>query len=80
MGATVQPLMNISGHRSATASVDVAVHAVVGDVELAVGEPLRERCLRPVEDLGEGFRPRQALGLGRPERQAVSFGLVVEGG
>ena len=23
MGATVQPLMNISGHRSATASVDV---------------------------------------------------------
>ena len=35
----------------AVAGLDVAVEAVVGDVELAVVEPLRERRVRPVEHL-----------------------------
>ena len=38
----------VDGDAVTVACLDVAVHAVVGDVELAVGEPLRERCLRPV--------------------------------
>ena len=62
----------VDGDPVTVACLDVAVHAVVGDVELAVGEPLRERSLRPVEDLGEGFRPRQALGLGRPSGVSLS--------
>src|SRR5207253_4666475 len=44
----------------------VAVEAVVGDVELAADEPLRERRL-PVEDALEGRHPAQQSGHLAPE-------------
>jgi hypothetical protein len=62
----------------AVAGRDVAVEAVVRDVELAVGEPLRERRVRPVEHLGERGVPVQAPGLLGPEAVAVGIRLRVE--
>ena len=56
--------------------LDVAVHAVVGDVELAADEPLGERRL-PVEHLVPALRPREPVGLLGPERLAVGVGAVV---
>ena len=41
----------------AVAGLDVAVEAVVGDVEGAVGEPPSERGVDPVEGLGERLVP-----------------------
>ena len=66
----------MDGDPVAVAGLDVAVDAVVGDVELAADEPLGERRLRPVQHLGERCRPRQPVGLLRPERQPVLLGLV----
>ncbi len=51
--------------------LDVAVHAVVRHVELAADEPLRERLVRPVQNLGPALRPAQPLGLLLPEREPV---------
>ncbi len=62
----------------AVALLDVAVHAVVGDVELAADEPLRDRCAGPVQHLVERRLPGQPLGLSAPERQPVRVGLVVQ--
>ena len=41
----------VERHAIAVAGLDVAVDAVVGDVELAADEPLGERRVRPVEHL-----------------------------
>ena len=65
-------------HPIAVAGLDVAVDAVVGDVELAADEPLGERRLRPVQYLVERGVPGQPVGLLRPERQPVGLGLAVE--
>ena len=62
-------------HPVPVARLDVSVDAVVGDVELAADEPLRDGGFRPVEDLVERGVPGQSVGLFRPECQAVFFGL-----
>ena len=53
----------------AVARVDVAVHAVHRDVELAADEPLRVRRL-PVEHLGPVLSPSAARGPGAPRTRA----------
>jgi hypothetical protein len=57
----------------AVARFDVPVEAVVGDVERAIREPLRERGSRPVEHLCERRVPVQLARLLRPE---VSGALI----
>ncbi len=60
----------------AQALFDVAVQAVVGDVELAVLEPLEERRVALVEHLGERLLPADELaGLAGPEALVVGLGL-----
>ncbi len=61
----------------AVPGLDVPVHAVVGDVEFAVGEPLGERSVGPIERLGGLLGPAQALRLGRPEGEPVFGGRRV---
>ena len=56
---------------------DVAVEAVVRDVEPAADEPLRERQV-PVEDLRPLLLPIEGQRLTGPEALPVAFGLVVE--
>ena len=63
--------------RSPLPGLDVPVHAVVGDVELAVREPLGERRVRPVERLGRLRGPGQPAGLLGPEAEPVRLGLLV---
>ena len=70
----------VVGDLVAQAALDVAVDAVVGDVELAAGEPLRERQL-PFERLVERLRPVDPLaGALRPERLEVGLRLGVQVG
>ncbi len=63
----------------AVARFDVPIEAVVCDVQLSVGEPFRERGVRPVEHLGEGSVPVQFTRLIGPEALAVRCGALVEG-
>ena len=67
-GAGVAGLaLEVDGDPVAVAGLDVAVDAVVGDVELAADEPLRERRVVPVEGALEVLRPRDAAcGPARP--------------
>src|SRR5690606_21847658 len=68
----------VDGDAVAVARLDVAVEAVVGDIQLAVVEPLRERRVRPVEDPSEGLAPaEQVAGLLAPEALAVGCGALV---
>src|SRR3712207_564230 len=60
------------------AVLDVPVHAVVGDVELAADEPLGEGRVAPVEDLVPLLGPGEPAALLRPEREAVLRGRVVD--
>ena len=70
----------VVGDLVAEARLDVPVDAVVGDVELAAGEPLRERQI-PLERRVERLRPGQPLArLRGPERLVVGLRLVVQGG
>ena len=68
--------LEVDGDAVAVAGLDVAVDAVVGDVELPVDEPLRERRVRPVEGLGGLGGPGQTAGLLGPEAQPVGLGLL----
>ncbi len=68
----------VDGDPVAVAGLDVAVHAVVGDVELAADKPLRERRVRPVQYLFERGLPAQPVGLLGPETEPVSLGRVVQ--
>ena len=61
----------------AVAGLDVPVDAVVGDVELAADEPLRERGVASPAPGPELLRPVQPVGLLGPERLAVGVGPVV---
>jgi hypothetical protein len=65
-------------HAVAVARLDMAVEAVVGDVELAVGEPLREGRVGPVEYLGERRVPVECVRLRRPERISVAGRLGIQ--
>ena len=70
----------VVGDLVAEAALDVPVDAVVGDVELAAGEPLRERQV-PFERRLERRRPVEPLARPlRPERLEVGLGLGVEVG
>ncbi len=61
--------------------IEVAVEAVVGEVELSVGEPLEERRLGLVQGLGRLLEPRKArLGLAEPETERVGSGALVDVG
>ena len=78
-GAGVARLaLEVDGDAVAVAGEHVAVEAVVGDVELAVGEPLRERRVAPVEGRGEGLVPVQGAGLVGPEAEPIGCGGLVE--
>ena len=57
--------------------LDVAVQAVVGDVEAPADEPLGERRVRPVQRCRPSGGPSQPLGLLLPEGQSVGSRLVV---
>ena len=73
---------------SALPFFEVAVEAVVGDVQLAVVEPLVERRVRLVERLGERLVPQQRLAReaaprsprsrARPRRTAASKAAMPE--
>ena len=62
----------------AAAGLDVAVDAVVGDVQLAADEPLGERGVRPVEHLVPLLRPVERLRLLGPEPLRVAVRLLVD--
>ena len=66
----------VVGDTVAVAGLDVTVDAVVGDVELAADEPLRERRVRPVQDLVPLRVPVQRLGALGPEALVVLGRLV----
>ena len=67
----------VVGDLVAQAALDVPVDAVVGDVELAAGEPLGERQV-PLERRREGRRPVDAVArVLRPEGLEVGLGLGV---
>ena len=77
--AVARLTLPVDRHPVAVAGLHVPVEAVVRDVELAIGEPLGERRVRPVECFGEGLVPVQELSrLVGPEADAVGLGLVVE--
>jgi hypothetical protein len=61
----------------AEAVLDVPVDAVVGRVQLAVGVPLGERRIAPVQRLGRLDRPGQPLGLLGPEPLEIGGGPFV---
>ncbi len=56
----------------------MAIHAVVGDIELAVDEPLRDGRVTPVEHPRPGLLPVQAIGLFGPERVAIGRGPLIQ--
>jgi len=56
----------------------VAVEAVVRRVDLPVGEPLEERCVRVVERLARVGEPIELAGLLEPVRVRILRGVVVE--
>jgi len=58
----------------------MTVQAVVGDVELAAGEPLIERRVVVVEHPGPLLEPVQLLGLGGPPGLWVKCGLSIDSG
>jgi len=64
-------------HLRALAGLHVAVEAVLRDVQLAIGEPLRVGRL-PLEDLRERPAPRQGARLLGPEAFEVRVGPVVD--
>ena len=59
--------------------LQMAIEAVVRDVQLSVGEPLEERCLGIVEDLLRLLEPGDPLQrLLLPEAKPVLLGLFVD--
>ena len=67
------------GNLVAEAGFDVAVEAVVRDVQLAIGKPLEERRVRLVEHLGERLLPADMLtGQAGPVTGVVFFGLIAQ--
>ena len=60
-----------NGDLISVAGLDVAIDAVVGDIEPAADEPLGKWCIGPVENVGERGLPVEAAGLLCPEGQAI---------
>ncbi len=70
--------LKIDGNAIAQAVFHVPVQRVVGGVDFASHEPLRERRVGPVQGLGEVLVPgEQFTGLLRPERGPVGGGILV---
>ena len=69
--------LEVEGHPVAVAGLDVPVTRVVRRVQGAVGEPLRERRVAPVEHLGRLGSPGHPLGLLRPEPLRIGRRLLV---
>lgn len=69
--------LEVDGDPVPVPGLHMPVDAVVGDVELAVLEPLGERRIRPVQGLGRLLGPGQPTGLLGPEAEPVSLGLFV---
>jgi hypothetical protein len=67
----------VVGDLGAVPGLDVPVHAVVRDVQLAAHEPLGERRVAPVEHGVPALGPGEPVGLPFPERQAVGGSLVI---
>ena len=63
----------------AQAGLDVAVEAIDGNVEFAVGEPLRKRLV-PLQDFFVRLDPFEFVGPRRPEGFIVAVGLLVDSG
>ena len=70
--ATIAALsLESNGDLISVAGLDVAIDAVVGDIEPAADEPLGKWCIGPVENVGERGLPVEAAGLLCPEGQAI---------
>ena len=69
--------LEVEGHPIAVAGLDVPVAGVVGRVQGAVGEPLREGRVAPVQHLGRLDLPAEPLGLLGPEAVRVGRRLLV---
>ena len=63
----------VNGDAVTVAGEDVAVDAVVGDVELAADEPLGDGGVGPVEDVGPFLVPVKALRSIRTESESVGI-------
>ena len=68
----------VDGDPIPVAGLDVAVHAVVGDVELAADEPFGERRLRPVQHLGKGVAHDSRSACLAQNASRSSLGLLVQ--
>lgn len=78
--ATVTRLaLEVDGDPLAMARLDMPVDAVVGHVELAVGEPLGKGRVGPVQCLGRLDSPAEAARLLGPEAEAVLGRLGIRG-
>jgi hypothetical protein len=69
--------LEMDGDPVAMAGLDMTIDAVVRHIQPAVGEPLGERRVRPVQRLGRLHRPAQSAGLGGPEAQPVRLRLLI---
>ena len=68
----------VEGDAVAVAGLDVAVDAVVGDVELAADEPLGERRVGPVEHLVPLLGPVSASACSAQKPSGSLLGLLVD--
>jgi hypothetical protein len=68
----------VVGHPVSVARLDVPVHTVVGDVELAVGEPLVEGWVGVVQHRLERLAPVQLTRATRPVALGVGLGVGVD--
>jgi len=70
---------NDQGDLVAKTGFDVLVEAVVGNVQLAVGEPLVERSVRFVEHLGERLLPDHMFpGQAAPVALVILLGFLAQ--
>src|SRR5207247_5041489 len=67
----------VVGDLRPAARLDVAIQAVLRDVQLAADEPLRVRRL-PLEHLRERLPPEQGLRLLRPETLEIALRALVD--
>src|SRR5690606_15059809 len=73
--------LEVDGDPVAVAGLDVPVRAVVGDVQLATDEPLRERRPTPVQSGVEVRGPTHVrTGLVGPEGLVIGLRLLVQVG
>ena len=80
-GAGVAGLaLPVDGDAITMAGLHMPIDTVVGDIELAADEPLRERCVGPVEYVAERLAPVQTASLLCPEPEPIFLGRLIEVG